>query len=489
MAAYRDQEIDWDVCPERPDAQCGSIDVPVDYAHPDGASIALPIIRVPATDPGRRLGVMTFPPGGPGSSGFDYVLRSGDDPAITRLGERYDLVGWDPRGFGRSAPIHCLSDKEMDDYLDTDFAPTDDAGVDKVIAAQHAFADGCQNNAGGLLGFVGVEVVVKDIDVLRAALGEDRLNILGISYGTSISQHYAQQFPDRIGRMVLDSVDDPATDSGLDSYDDDTDPVASEDDPDPGFSSEVDDPDKVVDTILTRCAEQQSCPLGQDPQAALGELIDKVTAAPIPLPDGRQLGISMLLTAAFQATYAQEDWDNLTSGIADALNDDDGTKLASLADYFNGRDSSGHYDHKRDYFWSVLCLAGDPSAYRKRSDSEIAAHLDRAARQSAPHSPLFGIFDVYSRSVCSFWRLGPTVAPASIVLDDIPPVLLVNNTGDQATPASDAQRVADSLKGSVLVLNQRDDHDAFGHGSQCIDDIVVNYFFDGTLPPNGTRCG
>lgn len=489
---YLDQDIEWSTCPERPDAQCGSITVPIDYANPDDASIAMPVIRVPATDPNSRLGVLTFPPGGPGSSGFDHVLNSADDPAMMRLGERYDLIGWDPRGFGRSAAIQCLSDDEMDDYLATDFVPTDDAGVDRVIAAHREFADGCARNAGQLLGFVGPEVVVKDMDILRSALGEERLNILGISYGTSLAQHYAQQFGDRLGRMVLDSVDNPATDAGVDSYDDDANATDPQADSDPGFSSEIDDPDKIVTMILARCTEQEDCALGQDhdaAQAALSALIDKVTAKPIPLPDGRQLGISMLLTAAFQATYAEEEWPDLTRGIADALNGDDGTKLASLADYFDGRDSSGHYNHKRDYFWSVLCLAGDPSAYRKRSDQEITAHLNRDASQSASRSPLFGAFDAYSKSVCSFWPLPPTVAPAPIVLDNLPPILLVNNTGDPATPAADAQVVADALKGSVLVLSQRDDHDAFGHGSQCIDDIVVNYFFEGTLPPPGTRCG
>jgi pimeloyl-ACP methyl ester carboxylesterase len=487
LNSYLDQEIDWAPCPERSDAQCAAIVVPVDYAHPNDSSIAIPIIRIPATDPSRRLGALTFPPGGPGSSGFDYVLNSNNDPALSRLGDRYDFIGWDPRGFGRSAAIQCLSDEAMDEYLATDFAPTDDAGVDRVIAAQRAYAEGCQRNAGELLGFVGVESVAKDIDVLSSALREDRLNFLGISYGTSISQHYAQQFPDRVGRMVLDSVDDPATDGAQVSTDDGT-PDSGQEEPDPGFSSEIDDPDKVVSTILSSCAAEEDCPLGQDPDGAVSDLITKVSTTPIPLPDGRQLGISMLLTAAFQATYAQEQWSDLTQGIADALHNDDGTKLAELADYFNGRDSSGHYDHKRDYFWSVLCMAGDPKAYRKRSDQEIANYLKRWAGQTSASGPLFGAFDLYSQSVCNFWPLPPTAAPASIVLDNIPPILLVNNAGDPATTAADAQRVADSLAGSVLVLSERDDHDAFGHGSQCIDDIVVNYFFDGTLPPRGTRC-
>jgi pimeloyl-ACP methyl ester carboxylesterase len=490
LGSYLGQQIEWTTCPEQIDAECGAINIPVDYARPEDSAISMPVVRLPAADPSARLGVLTFPPGGPGSSGYDYVLGADDDPALSRLRERYDFVGWDPRGFGRTAAIHCLSDEAMDDYQSTDFTPTDDAGVARVIAAQHTFADGCQRNAGPLLGQVGVEVVVKDIDVLRAALGEERLNFLGISYGTSIAQHYAQQFPERVGRMVLDSVDDPATDGGVDSYDDEDSWDTPGSDPDPGFSSEMDDADKVVANILSSCAAAPDCPLGQDPdaaQAALGELIQAVMDNPIPLPDGRKLGITMLLDAAFQATYAQEEWSVLTQGIAEAR-DGDGTKLATLADYFNGRDEEGHYNHKRDYFWSVLCLAGDPATYRKRSDQEIAAHLTRAAAKAGARSPLFGTYDVYNKSVCSFWSVPPTVAPAPIVLDNVPPILLVNNTGDPATPVADAQRVADSLTNSVLVLSERDDHDAFGHGSQCIDDIVVTYLFDGTMPPPGTRC-
>jgi pimeloyl-ACP methyl ester carboxylesterase len=487
---YANQTIVWSPCAERTDAECGSVVLPLDYARPSAASITMPLIRIAATDPAQRLGTLTGNPGGPGESGFDMVLGSDDDLGLKRLRERYDLVGWDPRGIGRTAGIHCLSDSEMDEYEATNFSPIDKEGQQAVANAQRRFAEGCQRNAGQLLGFVGAEVVAQDLDVLRSALGEDFLNYIGYSFGTLIGQHYVQQFPERVGRMVLDSVADPAEGNGSTLDYDGSDPSpASEDNADDGddLDGDLDDQDKQLQAILDGCAADPVCPLGQDPQRQFNELLATVTANPVPLPDGRALGLNSVITAAVQATYQEEYWPRLTQGIADALNGD-GATLIELADEFNGRDSEGHYDHKRDGFWAVTCLNGDPATFRTRSDEEILAALNHSVGQYEKNAPILGRNETYGNSMCDFWPVPPTHPASAIVVENAPPILLVNNIGDPATTLQAAQKVSESLANSVLVLNDRTDHIAFGKGSKCIDDIVVNYFFAGTMPPPDVQC-
>lgn len=486
LTGYLDQQIDWQQCEERDDADCGSIEVPVDYAHPGAAAITMPLIRLRAIDQDHRIGALTTNPGGPGESGYDLVLAADDDPGLAKLLQRYDLVGWDPRGVGRTEGVRCLSDADMDAYLATDFSPTDDAGRARVADAQLAYARGCQANAGELLPFVGSEFVARDMDLLRSALGEEKLNYVGFSDGTLLGQLYAQQFPDRVGRMVLDSVEDPSGDGGSRTYQED-----SDDDPDPGTPGDLEAADAQVDSILSGCAAQPQCPLGADPAGAqrrLDDLLARVRATPIPLPDGRVLGENLLLIGVFQATYDEDSWATLTDGIAEALAGD-GTKIAGLADEYVGRGADGHYDHKQDAFWSVVCMKGDPAEFAPTPDPGLLARIGRAADRARATSPLFGENNTYSGSLCSFWQVPPSLDPQAIEVTGAPPILLVNNVGDVATDVDGARRVARSLRGSVLVENDRADHIAFGKGSDCVDDIVVRFLFDGVLPPAGTTCG
>ncbi|WP_067545369.1 alpha/beta hydrolase [Nocardia crassostreae] len=484
LAEYQGQQIDWQPCPERPDAECGTLRVPIDYADPGAAAIKMPLVRLAATNPAARLGVLTTNPGGPGESGFDSVLLlENDDPGLGRLRERYDLIGWDPRGVGRTAGIKCLSDAEMDAYLATDFTPTDEAGRQRVAQAHKNYGEGCQRNAGKLLGFVGTEVLPHDMDVMRAALGDDKLNYIGFSYGTRVGQYYADRSPDRVGRMVVDSVDDPGENDGL--SDEPSEDTGLEPEP-----QELTQDELSVRTILSSCAAEPSCPVGTDPEAAMAQLqqlVQRVDANPITLPDGRVLGSNMALTGAFQATYDTADWTVFDHALADALAGN-GAELAALADAYTHRNASGEFDTASYAFSAVSCLNGDPAKYRSKSDEQLLSGLERDAKQAQASSPLFGVNGVYKGALCEFWPVPPSAKATALKATGAPTILLVNNTGDAATTLAAAENVAANLSDAVLVVNERDDHIAFGKGSPCVDDAILGYLNDGKVPARGTHC-
>ncbi len=482
LADYQSQHIEWQPCPDHPGAECGSIRVPIDYQYPGDAAITMPLVKLAATNPAARIGVLTANFGGPGVSGFDSTLDAlnENDTTLRPLRERYDIIGWDPRGVGRSAGIVCLSDKEMDDYLATDFTPSDDAGRRKVVDALKHYGEGCQRHAGKLLGFVGTEHIPKDMDVLRASLGEEKLNYIGFSYGTRVGQFYADQFPNRVGRMLLDSIDDPGENDASGDADDEFQPT-------PG---ELTQDERTVQTILGACAARPSCPVGTDPDAAmtnLRALIDRVEADPIALPDGRKLGSNLALYGVFQATYSTDDWPILDKAIADAEHGD-GSGLAALADAYLKRDAAGKFSTGPYAFSAVQCMNGDPAKYRSKSDAEIIDKLGREAEKAKVVSPLFGVAGVYRGAECTFWPVAPSLKIHALKAAGAPTIVLINNTGDAATTLAAAENVARNLADAVLVVNERDDHIAYGKGSACVDGIVHDYFFNGTVPAHGTRC-
>ncbi|MFI9504025.1 alpha/beta hydrolase [Nocardia sp. NPDC052566] len=479
LDAYLAQRVSWTPCPDQRDAECGAIRVPVDYSHPEALALSMPLVRLRATDRQARIGVLTTNPGGPGESGYEQVLAALDpnDTVLGRFRARYDLVGFDPRGVGRTAGISCLDDKEMDAYLATDFTPADAAGMRKVADAHKRYATACLRNAGKLLGFVGTEFVAKDMEIMRSALGEQKLNYFGFSYGTRLGQEYADQYPHRVGRMLLDSVDDPSEETARWDLDHDSAPS--------GMSLR----DQLVHTIFEKCAARTDCPVGNDADAAmrkLRELIDRVDVTPIPVADGRRLGSNLATLGAFQATYGERYWRDFEQALADAF-DGDGTGLAELADTYVGR-RSGRYTSSDPAFWAVQCANDDPAKYRSKSEDEILAFLARKAQRAKIYSPLFGENRTYSSPLCLFWPVPPSEKSHAARATGAPTIVLLNNTNDPATPLDEAQSVARHLADAVLVINEHDGHIAYDSGSSCIDTIATDFLLDGAIPPRGTRC-
>ena len=202
LQSFYSQKLEWEECDE---GECAKLRVPIDYAKPNGATIEIAVNRQKAT--GTKKGSLVVNPGGPGASGVDYAAAA-DSIVSSGVRESFDVVGFDPRGVQRSAAITCVGDAELDDLLGADPSPDNAAEQKELLAADKSFADACKKNAGPLLGHVSTEEAAKDMDVLRAALGEDKLDYLGKSYGTFLGASYAEQFPKKVGRMVLDARGD-----------------------------------------------------------------------------------------------------------------------------------------------------------------------------------------------------------------------------------------------------------------------------------------
>jgi pimeloyl-ACP methyl ester carboxylesterase len=448
--------------------QCATATVPQDYSAPAGPSWQLAVVRLPATDQAHRIGSLFMNPGGPGGSGVDF-LRSAA-PAFAALNERFDLVSWDPRGVGASRPaIGCLTDAENDARNAQPF--TTPANLDRPAwiddAQKHAAA--CRERNPGVLPYVSTGNVARDLDLLRAAVGDEKLNYLGYSYGTAIGATYISMFPTHQRALVLDGAVNPAT------YFDD--PITG------GFAQT-----RAFEVELGRffdaCAAQpRRCGFGAgDPSAAFDDLAASLTREPIIGPDGRKVTGDTARLAAVLAMYAPDLWPVLAAGLADAQ-DGDGGLLQAIADAANGRDENGHYDPSGDAFYSIYAVDGNWPSNTQLYESE-----GRRSFRSFPH---FFFNHGYSelqwgelRPVPNGPATGPFRNPASA-----PTTLVVDTTFDPATPFADGKAMARTLGNSRLLVMDGDGHTAsyFDNGA-CIDDAVTAYFVDGTLPAKGTVC-
>ena len=206
LRSFYSQEVSWTACEGK--LQCAKIKVPVDYSKPDGDSIEIAALKMPAT--GNKTGSLLVNPGGPGGSGYDFVKDAGATNISSEVRSSYDLVGFDPRGVKRSSPVTCLTDQERDASRAKSYDLSSDAGLSEAIADNKATAAKCAEKTGPLLAHVDTVSAAKDMDILRAVVNDAKLNYLGYSYGTFLGSTYASLFPDNVGRMVLDGALDPS---------------------------------------------------------------------------------------------------------------------------------------------------------------------------------------------------------------------------------------------------------------------------------------
>jgi len=452
--------IDWQDCGDG--YECGTVEVPRDHAQPDGPTIEVAVGRLAAEDPEQRIGSLVLNPGGPGVPGVS-TLRDLAPSLPDEIGQKFDLVAWDPRGTGETIPVHCEVD--MDEVVAVDPSPDDAAERKRLVEVAREQADGCEKASGDVLPYVSSEQTVQDLEAVRVALGEGKLNYLGYSYGTYLGARYAERYPTKIRTMVLDSAVDPsltASDVGIEQAE--------------GFEANF-------ETFLDWCANNRDCAIYNDgdPGAFYDDLAKRVDAQPIDGGGGRTLGSGEFSYAVAQAGYyGKPVYQDLATALADAA-DGDPDVLLQFADLYTGRQADGTYDSDLSAFWAIGCVDSTPYGGPEK--------LFAIGREAARRAPRFGPELVGLGMVCEVWPVPPDDHYGRVSAAGAPPILVIGNTGDPATPYGWAQGLSDQLESAVLLTLESNQHTAFGTaGSACVDVAVTKYLIDRDPPPAGTDC-
>ncbi|GAA2839887.1 alpha/beta hydrolase [Kitasatospora sp. CM 4170] len=482
LKPFYGQQISWAACPADPRAAkakidtsgmlCGKLHVPLDYAHPAADALDLALIKLPAAKPDQKLGSLMVNPGGPGGSGIEMV-KYGAKEYDGVLHNRFDVIGFDPRGTGESSPVVCYDDKQHEEsnQRDTPLEPAARKARHVKAATEHAAA--CQARSGKLLPFVGTRNTARDLDVLRAAVGDGKLNYLGISYGTYLGALYAEEFPKNTGRLILDGAVDPAQDRldhGIDQQ------VAFE---------------KAFRRFAADCVENhpEDCPLGKDPDQAAkkaADFLDGLYEHPLTAEDGRRLNRDLGWTGAVSMLYGDEKtyWKALRIALGWAMKGNKPDYLLAFADEYNGRDEDGHYSPMEEANGAISCADTSRPAPTPERARQAVARL----QAEAPLLSKGVTVEDYDEPSCAYWPFKTTEKPHAVRAEGAAPILVVGTTGDPATPYASAEALTKGFANATLLTRVGEGHGAFGKGNGCIDAALEAYLVDGTLPAAGTRC-
>ncbi|NED95696.1 alpha/beta hydrolase [Phytoactinopolyspora alkaliphila] len=463
LAEFYTQTLQWEDCGDQ--YQCSSLTVPLNYEEPEGDTIDVALLRVPAAS-GEAGGSLVVNPGGPGASGMEYA-RNAHVVATEEVLEQFDIVGFDPRGVGASTPIDCVDDAELDEYLSGQASAETDEQLAELEATAEEFAQACDARSGDMLAHIGTADVARDMDVLRSALGDEKLNYLGKSYGTFIGAAYADLFPERAGRLVLDGAIDPALEA---------DEVAL---------GQARGFERALEAFLEWCLDND-CPLGEsqeEARAALTDLLAEIDDEPLPSGDeSRPLTTSLAFYGIILPLYspANEGYPVLSAALELAVEDGDGSVLLQLADFYLARNPDGAYDgNQNEAIVAVNCV--DRPAREIGEDTASVEDFEEA-------SPVFGRFMAWAGLTCAAWPAASEFEPAQITGAGADPILVVGTTGDPATPYEWAEALAERLESGVLLTYDAFVHTAYLSGSDCVDDAVDSYLIGGTVPEEGLVC-
>ena len=486
LAAFYRQPLTWQECSgyaadtqdkalySSDSFRCTRLKVPLDYAKPGGPSITLGVLRKPATGP-NRIGSLLLNPGGPGGSGMSFAAQLGAAGVADAVNARFDLVGFDPRGVGASQPaVSCSTDAERDAARQVVDRSNTPAQVAAANGRYQARAQECAARTGAAQGIdgktflanVGTRDVARDMDVLRAALGDQKLTYVGISYGTRLGYTYAEQFPTKVRAMVLDGVVAPDLDPALDNI------------------NQAASFQKAFTTYAAYCASHQPCVLGTDPATATAvfqkltrPLLDKL----LPLPDGRKMSFGDATTGTVLALYSDSLWPQLSAALLN-FSKGDGQALMALADQYEERDSTGHYNNILSVLDAVGCVDG-PRITDPALSTKFNADYAAAAPFLATGDPAGPIL-----SICAAWPVPPTLTPHELSIPGLPKLLVVSTKGDPATPYASGVSLAEQLKASLLSVEGTRHGAYLTAGISCVDKIGDAYLIAGTAPPAGTDC-
>ncbi|MGL4305779.1 MAG: alpha/beta hydrolase [Mycobacteriaceae bacterium] len=477
LDVFYQQEIHWGGCEDylksetsasydQKLSECATVMVPIDYRNPGGQTARIAVFRLKAT--GNKLGSLLLNPGGPGQSGVAFAADIGQSLAKQEIGERYDIVGFDPRGIGASTPkIVCETGPEKDQNRRESGLDRSPAGIAALEQQSKDFIAGCSARVGNaFLAHIGVVDVARDMDVIRAVLGDSKLTYLGYSYGTRIGAAYAEQFPLNVHAMVLDGAVDPSQD-----------PIESNILQGTGFQ-------KAFDDFAAYCAQDDGCPLGDDLSTATKKyrgLLDPLIDAPARTEDPRGLSYADAQTGTILALYSSSIWGKLKAGLQE-LEQARGDTLLSLADIYHGRAADGSYDNTSDAFTAVRCVDDPPLV-----DRQLTQDLDVRYRAAAPFLDPGVPSEAAPLDVCAFWPVPHTSAPHPLFTPGLPAVVVVSTTRDPATPYEAGVDLAKALEAS-LITYEGTQHTVVFQGNSCVDEVITRYLVDARKPVRDLRC-
>jgi pimeloyl-ACP methyl ester carboxylesterase len=458
LSGYYAQEIDWKSC--RQDFQCANLAVPIDYKKLSTGTFEIALLKYEART-SKKIGSLIVNPGGPGGSGVDYAYAAEYifSPAIL---DRYDIVGFDPRGVSRSAPIRCLTDKELDANNNSDGKPDNEAEFQQILQDTKEYVEKCKDKNKYLTAYSTANVA-RDLDILREAVGDKQLSYMGKSYGTYLGTLYAQFFPEKVGRVVLDGAVDPSITNFQQTL---TQAI--------GF-------DQAFTSFTADCNTRKSCTLPEDKDAAIAEmqnLFNEAANKPFPTRESeRTLSESMMVLGTASAMYDnQTGWPQLRRAIAEARKGY-GDIFLKLADEYTGRQNDGSYPNNEFDSGAVIdCLDfNEPRTVQQiRSD----------AKAFAAEAPLFGPYLAYGGVTCKFFNQDTevTIEPTATAN----PVIVIGTTGDPATPYEWSQGLSKLLINSRLISLTGEGHTGQGQGNACVDDQIDDFYLTGKAPTTST---
>jgi pimeloyl-ACP methyl ester carboxylesterase len=476
LAEFYDQQVEFEPCePYATTAadeklfaddryECARVQVPLDYADPDGARGEVALLRVPAR--GERIGSLLVNPGGPGASGMSFVALLAPLWTAGPVGERFDVIGFDPRGVGASTPrADCYTDAEYDRGEGLHVVTVPDV-ADEQEARE--LAQRCAEGTGGpqALAGIGTSNVIRDMDVLRATLGDEQLSYLGYSYGTELGAMYAEAFPQNVRAMVLDGAVDPdltAAEFRLSQF--------------AGFQ-------EAFTGLATACATSVDCPLGTDPARAteaFHTIVRPLLDRPVPTADGRGLTYDDALLGVIGGLYSETQWPTIAQGLAEVAAGR-GDVLLGLHDGFFGRGPDGRYSNDQDVNTAIRCM--DNPRRTPAEQTELVRQMYAAAPFLDPGRPV-----AERHHECEAWPQPPTRSEPWVTGGvDVPPTLTISVTGDPATLYEGGVNLARVLDGSLLTVEGAQHGIALYGQSECVDGIVASYLIDLQTPPDDAHC-
>lgn len=440
--------ITWADCPttDGDGLKCSRLKVPFDYAEPTKGSFSLKLVKRPATFRTKRIGSLLVNPGGPGFGGTT-IAENANGYLSSDLTDVFDVIGWDPRGTGDSTPaIDCIDNYDM--YFATDPTPETDAQREDLVNSTKDFSAACEKESGEILPYVSTNSTARDMDTIRAALGEDKITYFGFSYGSELGATWATMFPTTVRAAVLDGAADPTSsymEGGLQQA--------------KGFEDEL-------TKYLADCSADKLCAFhnGGKAEEAFDALMTSLDRKPLLVTKKRTVvNLSVALTGVTNAMYSSSLWQSLGTALNNAQSGD-GSGLLRLYDDYYQRDFDGTWGNELEAFNAILCLDDPGPKTIEETDSWTPKFQAVAPRLWTSFTNGYG---------CVFWPAKPDPR-IRITGIGAGPLVVVGTTGDAATPLASSRKMATELDDGRLIVVDADRHTGYGH-NDCVVSAVDNY--------------